>query len=79
MIQGNYEKILRVISTASGLSIDELERKVEEKRSKLAGLISKEGAAQVVAAELGISFDEQKLKIEELESGMKRVNTIGKI
>jgi len=79
MIQGNYEKILRVISTASGLSINELEGKVEEKRSKLAGLISKEGAAQVVAAELGISFDEQKLKIEELEPGMKRVNTIGKI
>ncbi len=79
MIQGNYEKILRVISTASGLGIDELERKVEEKRSKLAGLISKEGAAQVVAAELGISFDEQKLKIEELEPGMKRVNTIGEV
>lgn len=79
MIQGNYEKILRVISTASGLGIDELERKVEEKRSKLAGLISKEGAAQVVAAELGISFDEEKLKIEELETGMKRINTIGKI
>ncbi len=79
MIQGNYEKILRVISTASGLSIDELEKKVEEKRSKLAGLISKEGAAQVVAAELGISFDNEKLKIDELEPGMKRVNTIGKV
>ena len=50
MILGNYEKILNVLSKSSGLDIDELEKKVEDKRSKLAGLISKEGAAQVVAA-----------------------------
>lgn len=79
MIQGNYEKILKVISRSSDLNIEEIEKKVEEKRSKLAGLISKEGAAQVVAAELGISFEEEKLKIDELLPGMKRVNLIGKI
>ncbi len=79
MIQGNYEKILKIISKSSELSIDEIERKVEEKRSRLAGLISKEGAAQVIAAELGISFDEQKLKIDEIMSGMKKVNTVGKV
>ena len=79
MILGNYEKILNVLSKSSGLSIDELEKKVEDKRSKLAGLISKEGAAQVVAAELGISFEDEKLKIEDLMSGMKRVNVIGKV
>lgn len=79
MIQGNYEKILKVLSKASGLSEQEIEQKVEEKRSKLAGLISKEGAAQVVAAELGISFDEEKLKINELLPGMKRVNLVGKV
>ena len=79
MIQGNYEKILKVISTSSGLSVSEIEQKIEEKRSKLAGLISKEGASQVLAAELGISFDDEKFKIEELEPGMKRVNLLGKI
>ncbi len=79
MIHGNYEKILNVIAKSSGLSVGEIEKRVEVKRSKLAGLISKEGAAQVVAAELGISFDEEKLKIEELEPGMKRVNLVGKV
>ena len=79
MIQGNYEKILDVLSKSSGLGIDELEKKVEEKRSKLAGLISKEGAAQVIAAELGISFENEKLKIEDLEPGLKRVNILGKV
>ena len=79
MIQGNYEKILNVISKSSGLGIDELDRKVEEKRSKLAGLISKEGAAQVIAAELGISFEDEKIKIEDLMPGMKKVNIIGQV
>ena len=79
MIQGNYEKVLKVLSSASGLTISELEQKVEEKRSKLAGLISKEGAAQVIAAELGVSFDDEKLKIEDLEPGMKKVNLVGKV
>ena len=53
---GNYERILKVIAKSSGLTESEIEGKVEAKRSKLAGLISREGAAQVVAAELGISF-----------------------
>lgn len=79
MIQGNYEKILKVISRNSDLGVSEIEQKVEAKRQKLAGLISKEGAAQVIAAELGISFDEEKLKIEELSQDMKKVNLIGKV
>ena len=79
MIQGSYEKVLKVLSSVSGLTISELEQKVEEKRSKLAGLISKEGAAQIIAAELGVSFDDEKLKIEDLEPGMKKVNLIGKV
>jgi len=42
-------------------------------------LISREGAAMVVAAELGISFENEKLKINELLPGMRKVNTIGKV
>jgi len=79
MIEENYNKILDRISRTSGLEKEELERMVEAKRAKLAGLISKEGAAQIVAVELGISFDEEKLKINELLSGMRKVNIIGKI
>ncbi|MFW6233494.1 MAG: hypothetical protein ACOC3Z_02440 [Nanoarchaeota archaeon] len=79
MTNGNYEKIILKLSESSGISREELERKVEAKRAKLAGLISKEGAAQVIAAELGISFDNQELKLEELLSGMRKVNTTVKI
>ncbi|MCD4760386.1 hypothetical protein K8R42_00630 [bacterium] len=75
----NYEKILEKIASVAGVEKDEIERKVEAKRAKLSGLISKEGAAQVIAAELGISFDNEKLKIDELLPGMRKVNTIVKI
>ena len=75
----NYVKILEKISRSSGLEKEELERRVEAKRAKLAGLISKEGAAQVIAAELGISFDNEKLKINELLSGMRKVNVVGQV
>ena len=79
MVEGNYDKIVEKISKSSGLEKEEIERRIEAKRAKLAGLISKEGAAQVIAAELGISFDNEKLKIDELLSGMRKVNVVGKI
>ena len=79
MGDSNYEKILVKISNASGLEKDEIDRRVEAKRAKLSGLISKEGAMQIIAAELGISFDNERLKIDELLPGMRRVNVIGKV
>src|SRR4030043_430889 len=75
----NYERIIEKISKISNIEKEEIERRVEAKRAKLSGLISKEGAAQVIAAELGISFDNEKLKIEELLPGMRKVNTFGKV
>ncbi len=78
-MKGNYERILKKIAESANLKEEEIERKVEAKRAKLSGLISKEGAAQIVAAELGISFDNEILKIEELLPGMRKVNAIGKI
>lgn len=79
MLIGNYDKILEKISNISGLEKEEVERRVEAKRAKLSGLISREGAAQVVAAELGINFDNEKLKINELLPGMRKANIIGKV
>ncbi|MBM3234501.1 DUF2240 family protein [Candidatus Pacearchaeota archaeon] len=73
-----YEQLLDRISRATGLMIEDIERKVEAKRAKLSGLISKEGAALIVAAELGINFEKQKIKINEI-SGARKANLIGKI
>ena len=75
----NYERLLERISRSANVDKEEIERKIEGKRAKLSGLISKEGAAQIIAAELGISFESERLKISELVQGMKRANVIGKV
>ena len=78
-MNGNYEKLVSIISKSSGLGRDEVERKIMAKRDRISGMISPEGAAQVVAAELGISFDNEKMKIADLLPGMRKVNFVGKI
>lgn len=79
MADENYERVIEKLAKASGVEKEELERRVEAKRAKLSGLISKEGAAQVIAAELGINFDDEILKIDELLPGMRKANVVGKV
>ena len=75
----NYLQLVQKIADLAKISKEEIERKVEAKRAKLSGLVSKEGAAQIVAAELGINFDRERMKISELVNGMKRANILGKV
>src|SRR3989339_436055 len=76
MRDDNYEKIVKKVAISSGLDVSEIEKRVEAKRSKLAGLISLEGAAQVVAAELGISFENERSKINDLLPGMRNIKVV---
>jgi replication factor A1 len=78
-MEGNYQQLIQFISENSGTSIEEIERKIEAKQAKLSGLISKEGAAQVIAAELNINFDKQLVKISQIVPGMRKINLIGKV
>jgi len=78
-MENNYQQLIQLISDNSGLPLDEIERKIQAKQAKLAGLISKEGAAQVIAAELNINFDKQLVKINQIVPGMRKINLIGKI
>jgi len=75
----DYDNLIERIAKAANLEKEEIERRVEAKKAKLSGLISKDGAAQIVAAELGINLDKQKVKINELGNSTKRANFIGKI
>ena len=78
-MEGNYQQLIEFISENSGLPIEDIERKIEAKQAKLSGLISKEGAAQVIAAELNINFDKQIVKISHLVPGMRKINLVGKV
>ncbi len=75
----SYSKLVERISKISGFDALEIERRVEAKKAKLSGLISKEGAAQIVAAEMGVNLDMERLKISEIMHGMKRANVVGKV
>jgi replication factor A1 len=78
-MEGNYKQLVEFISDNSGVSVEEIEKKIEAKQAKLAGLISKEGAAQVIAAELNVNFDKQIVKIAHLVPGMRKINLVGKV
>jgi hypothetical protein len=78
-MQGNFNQLVDKITALSGLEKSEVERRIEAKKAKFSGLISQEGACQIVAAELGINFDKEKVKINELIQGLKKANVVGKI
>ncbi len=82
MIRLSYDEIIAKIKEKSGLSEAELADKVSKKTAQLAGLVSREGAAHIVASELGIKLIEQlsgRLQIKNILSGMRDVETVGKV
>ncbi len=82
MIQMPYEDVVAKIKEKSGLSDSEIENKVSQKLEQLSGLISKEGAAHIIANELGVKIFEQvsgKLQIKNILTGMRDVETLGKV
>ena len=78
----SYEDVVSKIKEEKGLSEEEIESRVTEKRNTLNGLISKEGAVHVIANELGMDLlkevRERGLKIGKLQAGM-RVGVVGKV
>ncbi|MBT7903504.1 DUF2240 family protein [Candidatus Woesearchaeota archaeon] len=82
MFQLPYEKIVELIQEKSELSQAEVEMKIKEKLDQLSGLISKEGAAHIVANQLGVSIMDQSggaIKLKNVLSGMKNVEAAGKV
>ena len=83
MLRLSYEEIKKRIREEKGVSDSEIEDKVKQKLSKLSGLISKEGAAHIVANELGIKLfpdpQKKKYKIKEILAGLRGVEVTGRV
>ena len=82
MIKMPYNDILEKIQEKSDLSKEEIKEKIDSKLKQLSGLISKEGAAHIVANELGVKlFDALggKLQIKNILTGMRSVEVVGKV
>ena len=82
MIKIPYEEIVVKIHESANIPLSEIEERVERKLKQLSGLISKEGAAHIVANELGVKVFEPlsgKLQIKNILTGMRDVETVGKV
>ncbi len=82
MIKIPYEEIILKINEKTNMTTAEIEERIEKKLKQLSGLISKEGAAHIVANELGVKIFEPlsgKLQIKNILTGMRDVETVGKV
>ncbi|MBS3119408.1 hypothetical protein J4475_01140 [Candidatus Woesearchaeota archaeon] len=83
MFQLSVEDVIQKIQEKEKISAEDIERRIKDKQDKLSGLVSREGAAHIVANELGVRlFDEKapgKLKIKNIVSGMRNVDLVGKV
>jgi len=79
MIRMPLPDILARIKEKTGLTEADLMAKIEAKCVSLAGLISKEGAAHIIANELGVKLFEGGGKIKDLLPGMRNAEFLGRV
>jgi hypothetical protein len=74
------ETIKEKIKEKTGISDQELDQRIKKKLDQLSGLISKEGAAHIVANELGVKLMEAQgaVKIKNIMVGMRNLELDGK-
>lgn len=81
MMNMGYEEIVNAIKKEAGLSDDEIKLRIKKKLDQLSGLISKEGAAHIIANELGLKLLDaaKRFKISKIIAGMRSLEILGKI
>src|SRR3990167_6687596 len=80
MIQQSYESLVVRIAEAAKLSVSEVESRVNAKLVELQDLVSKAGAAHIVANELKVQmFDNtpQVIKVRDAVPGLSAVTLTG--
>ena len=82
MVNKTYEEIVQKISESTSLSMQDIEAKIQKKIIELQDLISKEGAAHIIANEFGIKLYDsipKKLKVEDVIPGMNAITLTAKL
>jgi replication factor A1 len=80
MIKMSLAEIMEKIKQNSSLSEQDINDRIKQKMDQLSGLISKEGAAHIIANELNIKlFDKVsgRVEIKNILTGMRDVETVG--
>jgi ssDNA-binding replication factor A large subunit len=75
------EELLEELERKSGLSREELTKRIEKKINELNNLITVEGAIYLVARELGVELpsERRRVMISSILPGMRRVSFIGRV
>jgi len=82
MVNLSFDEIVKIIKEKTNLSENEILNKVDAKLKELSGLVSREGAASIIANELGIKLFKEgagKLQIKNILPGLKSVTFVAKI
>lgn len=79
----NYENIVEKIKSVTKLPQEEIDSKIQQKMEQLSGLVSKDGAASIIANELGVKLYDLKplgrLKIKELTAFHRNVEVLARV
>ena len=73
----DYEAIVLKIIETTGLPRQDIDIKIADKQAELSGLVSKEGAAYIIAKELGLDLFERsnrRLEVKNVVPGIKNLN-----
>lgn len=74
--------VIQKIISQTGLTKEEIDKKIEDKRLELSGLVSVEGAAYIVAKELGLELfprTKRRLEIRNIIPGIKNLNLTARV
>ncbi|RLG16024.1 replication factor A, partial [Nanoarchaeota archaeon] len=83
MFQIPLEDIVKRIKEERGLEEEKIMEMIERKVSELKGLVTREGAAHIVANELGVQLLEdmgrKELQLKNLIPGLRNVTVVGRV
>ncbi len=80
MIKMSLAEIIEKIKQNSSLSEQDINDRIKQKMDQLSGLISKEGAAHIIANELNIKLFDKisgRVELKNVLTGMRDVETVG--
>jgi len=78
----SIDQIIEKICETSEKPIDKVKKMISEKQDELSGLVSKEGAAYMVARDLGINLiqeSKREFKVKNIVSGLRTIDLVARI
>ena len=81
MIKIPFDEVVQKISETSGLSLADIQQKISQKTAQFSGLLSRDGAAYIVANELGVKLFQRPeiLKVKDLHPGLRNADISVKV